>query len=72
MVNILRMVLSEMNTLNLSNSEPPKLSPLFKTLSDYETRPTQSEILKVSIIVDIFIHMCLDTHCLVLHVFQFR
>jgi len=44
-------VFCEMNPLNVYSGETPILSPLSKLYSDCITGPTQSDILKVSIIV---------------------
>lgn len=49
MNDIFKNVLSEMNHLNLTENEPPILSPLCKHLSDKNDGPKQSDILKVNI-----------------------
>ncbi|XP_026808824.1 endoribonuclease Dicer-like isoform X3 [Rhopalosiphum maidis] len=47
MENILQKVLTEMNTLNLTNNTSPILSPLSKGVSKQKIGPKQSDILKV-------------------------
>lgn len=47
MDDILKNVLTEMNTLNLTNNSPPKLSPLSIEVSKQNIGPKQSDILKV-------------------------
>lgn len=49
MDEIFKNVLSEMNHLNLTEHEPPKLSPLCKHILDKNNGPKQSDILKVNI-----------------------
>jgi len=50
MKDILKNVLTEMNTLNLTNNASPTLSPLSKEVSTKTIGPRQSDILKVIII----------------------
>lgn len=47
MEDILKNVLTEMNTLNLTNNVAPTLSPLTKEVSRQKIGPKQSDILKV-------------------------
>uniref|UniRef100_A0A2H8TDA5 Endoribonuclease Dicer n=1 Tax=Melanaphis sacchari TaxID=742174 RepID=A0A2H8TDA5_9HEMI len=47
MEDILKTVLTEMNTLNLTNNIAPTLSPLSKEVSKQNIEPKQSDILKV-------------------------
>lgn len=51
MKDILKNVLTEMNTLNLTNNTSPTLGPLSKEVSTKNIGPRQSDILKVIILV---------------------
>jgi len=50
MTDILKNVLTEMNTLNLTNNTSPTLDPLSKEVSTKNIGPRQSDILKVIMI----------------------
>jgi hypothetical protein len=47
-------VITELNILNLTNNEPPALSPLNKELTNQNIGPKQSDILKVNLNVYIY------------------